>query len=209
MRVTANEAANLGIAAQLARSWQVCLWSHSLHPPGSLTCLVWFRQLDGICFMSSLNIFLGSSFCLIVSESILIIYAWGGRALVNFASSWYFLKLLNHLYRLKLLVILCRIECIFSHKNIHLFIAALISYILRNFLQIGRFYFSKSWYITTTAGHDLQGLSIFTKEHLPIMFIVPLFTVSRQWNQLSCLSTDTRINETVILIYKGILLRCQ
>lgn len=64
--------------------------------PGSLSFLVWSRQLD-LCLLHGWHL-LCSSGCLVCQQSLLIIYGWGMRALLNLASFWDILKLLNWLF---------------------------------------------------------------------------------------------------------------
>lgn len=96
---------------------------------------------------------LGSSFCLTMSESLLIIYAWGRSTVENFPVSgtswsfWWFsvgLKVSPAI----------RASCCFT--------SPLTSCVLRSFLQVGDCNHRGNWYTTSSPGRDLQGLSIFT-----------------------------------------------
>lgn len=66
--------------------------------PGSLSFLVWARQLDFCLLHGWSEHVLCSSDCVVCQQSLLIIYAWAMRALVNLASFCDFLKLLNYYF---------------------------------------------------------------------------------------------------------------
>lgn len=89
----ANEPGNLRITAQLVdNSREVrSLSSHSLHPPGSLSCLVqtaWLVAAWWLVWASSMQLSLSDS-----DKSLLVIYAWGKRVLEQIGSFCDFLKL--------------------------------------------------------------------------------------------------------------------